>query len=93
MIEADGKRGKKEVVGYRKKVECLKEKEERKQLEERLPKHLFSHKLNKKADKEIKKDSSKLHHRHCDVGIEINLPNHGRKRFFFCFFSLVIVIG
>ena len=93
VTDVDGKSHEKEVVGYRKKVKCSVEKEARREMEERLPKHLFPGKLNRKADKDIKKDSAKLDHRYCNVGIEINLPKDGRKRFFFFFFALVIFIG
>ena len=92
-VGEDGTRHEKHVVGYKKQVKCSEEKEARQQMEERLPKHLFSRKLNQKADQDVNKDSARLDQRFCDVGIEVKLPNNGRKRFFFFFFAIVIVIG
>lgn len=93
VTRADGKERLEHILGYRKNVKCSEEMKARKQLEERLPKDLFSAALNRRADGEVEEDSARLHQRDCDVGIEIKLPNNGRKRFFFFFFSLVIVIG
>ena len=90
---ADGTPHEKEVVGYRKQVLCSQEKAERRELEKRLPQHLFSHNLNRKADEDVKSDVAQTGQRYCDVGIEIKLPNGGRKRFFFFFFALAIIIG
>ena len=90
---ADGKERLEHILGYRKSVKCSEEKKARKQLEERLPKDLFSTALNRRADGEAKEDSPRLHQRDCDVGIEIKLPDNGRKRFFFFSFRLVIIIG
>ena len=91
--KADGTPSEKKVVGFRKQVLCSQEEAARRQMEERLPPHLFSRKLDKKADEDVKKDSAQLGERYCDVGIEVKLPNGGRKRFFFFFFAIVIVIG
>ena len=90
---ADGKERLERILGYKKNVKCSEEMKARKQLEERLPKDLFSAALNRRADEEVKEDSARLNQRDCDVGIEIKLPDNGRKRFFFFFFALVVVVG